>query len=464
MRFGSLLLNLMRSSASKTPNLLNIQRVLTDFASAVQIPHFSLLQGSVFLPPHQQTLFVRPNQQIIDFPFPSQNDLQHLYLSAHPASFGHGNETVFDLSYRSARTLTMENFAVNLHPDATLLDQIQELMVKPIVEDHDSKQYVRAELYRVNIYGPGDFFKEHQDSPQVSWTGHFGSLVYCLPTEFEGGTFVIRTRKGEEKRLDWGVKFANASKSPLVDVEYFAFAADLVHWIEPVKCGYRVTVTFHLFQEKVLHRIIPNSIKKINLPPSMTDQNKPTPTLKKRLRSSAIIYEELEASEEMRHLHALKASNKLEKKIVLFPLQHQYAAQDRNKVLLKGGDAVLFQMLKILDVNPEIKFYFDPRYDEDENVFQDPDDNFYEIDIDGKEMFDAELPALKYCYVTNSIPPISTGLMHEDYEPMGSIAKKIKIIWAYPKVFSRVLTVAATYGNSMSVQPYYGNICILTMW
>jgi hypothetical protein len=56
---------------------------------------------------------------------------------------------------------------------------------------------VRAQLYRVSVYGPGDFFKEHNDTPQQG-TGHFGSLVFCLPTRFEGGALVIREIYGIE--------------------------------------------------------------------------------------------------------------------------------------------------------------------------------------------------------------------------------------------------------------------------
>jgi hypothetical protein len=43
---------------------------------------------------------------------------------------------------------------------------------------------VKAELYKLNIYGPGDFFKSHVDTPRGP--DMFGSLVICLPTDFTG--------------------------------------------------------------------------------------------------------------------------------------------------------------------------------------------------------------------------------------------------------------------------------------
>jgi hypothetical protein len=89
----------------------------------------------------------------------------------------------------------------------------------------------------VNIYGPG---KEHQDSHQTSAKGHFGSFVYCLPTEFEGGAFVMRTPKGGGKRFDWATKFAMTTNQSMKgtsataattillqpSVEYVAFTSD----------------------------------------------------------------------------------------------------------------------------------------------------------------------------------------------------------------------------------------------
>jgi hypothetical protein len=42
----------------------------------------------------------------------------------------------------------------------------------------------KAELYKLNIMRPGDFFKSHVDYPRGP--DMFGSLVICLPTNFTG--------------------------------------------------------------------------------------------------------------------------------------------------------------------------------------------------------------------------------------------------------------------------------------
>jgi hypothetical protein len=148
--------------------------------------------------------------------------------------------------------------------------------------------------------------------------------------------------------LDWGGKFANMSKSSSVDVEYVAFVADLPHWIESVRSGYRVTVTFHLFQEQNQQQVHLLAISEI-------DGQSPTASSTSLSDLNSFPQRFLESckrSHEMRQLIAyLKASQKLQNKIIVFPLKHRYAAQKADQVVLKGGDAVLFQMLKTLDVH-----------------------------------------------------------------------------------------------------------------
>jgi hypothetical protein len=47
---------------------------------------------------------------------------------------------------------------------------------------------VKAELIKLNVYGPGGFFKSHVDSPKGE---AFGSLVIFLPNVFEGGVLNV---------------------------------------------------------------------------------------------------------------------------------------------------------------------------------------------------------------------------------------------------------------------------------
>ena len=44
---------------------------------------------------------------------------------------------------------------------------------------------VTAQLYKLNVHRPGDFFKPHLDTPRAG--NIFGTLVMCQPHEFSGG-------------------------------------------------------------------------------------------------------------------------------------------------------------------------------------------------------------------------------------------------------------------------------------
>ena len=305
------------------------KKALGEFAKLIQDGAVSMFGGSVNASSNMTTLYTKNGRQatFFTFPFPSSEEMQSLYNAAQPASFGVGNEAVMDKTYRSARTLVTEDFAINLRPDQALLDQINQLMFEDNEgfnswsDNENSKDYyVRAELYRVNVYGPGDFFKEHQDTPQGG-SGHFGSLVYCLPSVFEGGALVVKNPKGEEVKFDWADKYANGKATPdaadsggVAAVEFAAFASDLTHWVEPVTTGYRVTVTFHLYR-----------------------QTKPTTgnTVMEAITSPWVLQREDRPA--VVNLVALRASSdKLAGKEVVFHLVHQYAARSSKEVVLKG--------------------------------------------------------------------------------------------------------------------------------
>ncbi len=214
-----------------------VTKALDDFTSFIHGNNIPVSSEMTTLHFHDESI---ERTTAVKFPFPSQEKLAHLYNDcAQPASFGKGSQTVLDPSYRSAKTIIADHFAINLRPDAHLLDHIATLMLNS-QQQASNDMIVRAQLYRVNIYGPGDFFKEHKDTPQ-SQSGHFGSLVFCLPTVFEGGAFGLRNPQGKVMTLDWGATYtAAAHGTPSTGapgggtvvsppIEYVAFASDLDH-------------------------------------------------------------------------------------------------------------------------------------------------------------------------------------------------------------------------------------------
>ncbi|KAK3722688.1 hypothetical protein LTR37_002259 [Vermiconidia calcicola] len=101
---------------------------------------------------------------------------------------------------------------------------------------------IRAELYKLNIYtGPSGMFKAHVDTPRSE--SQIGSLVVCLPANFEGGALAVR-HHGQEIVHDWAQR-ASGSQNPAI--KWAAFYSDCEHEVLEVTSGHRITLTYNLF-------------------------------------------------------------------------------------------------------------------------------------------------------------------------------------------------------------------------
>lgn len=107
----------------------------------------------------------------VDFSDPSEEDLERLMQACDPAKFGHGGQDVYDESIRKAGKLDTDRFAtkldikniragdakkVNLLDAVTygLLrvgDMVKEMKIRYKAEE--VMMEVRAELYKLNVYG-----------------------------------------------------------------------------------------------------------------------------------------------------------------------------------------------------------------------------------------------------------------------------------------------------------------------
>ncbi|KAF9442836.1 hypothetical protein P691DRAFT_779192 [Macrolepiota fuliginosa MF-IS2] len=101
---------------------------------------------------------------------------------------------------------------------------------------------IRFELYKLNVYGEGSFFKAHQDTPRSE--DMFGSLVVLLPFAHEGGSLLLRHR-GREFEFNGQALLRDAPST--ASAAYVAFFSDVEHEVARVTSGHRVTVTFNLY-------------------------------------------------------------------------------------------------------------------------------------------------------------------------------------------------------------------------
>ncbi|KAF8894724.1 hypothetical protein BD779DRAFT_1609373 [Infundibulicybe gibba] len=164
----------------------------------------------------------------LDLARASDSELQALVDACQPATFGRNQEDVLDETYRKARKMDLEYFTPKLNLEKyRILDRIRAQMLEGL----DEKRTIRSELYKLNVYDKGSFFKSHQDTPRG--TDMFGSLVIVFPTQHEGGKLLLRHR-GEE----WSFDSATAvSQQDEPSFGYVAFYSDVEHEVTTVDVG-----------------------------------------------------------------------------------------------------------------------------------------------------------------------------------------------------------------------------------
>ncbi|KAI0686996.1 hypothetical protein C8Q76DRAFT_686525 [Earliella scabrosa] len=209
-------------------------------------------QGTVAVPAHDLTLFygTEGNAHRINLGNANATQLQHLAETCQPATFGVDNEDVMDETYRKAGKLDTEDFLVGFEVVRSgILDVVHsELAIDRLVKE----DAIRAELYKLNVYGPGSFFKPHVDTPRSEL--QFGSLVIVFPTTHEGGELKIRhpndpnDEAAEDDRAEWTFD-SNALLTGCTEpsIAYVAFFSDVEHEVMPVLSGYRLTITYNLY-------------------------------------------------------------------------------------------------------------------------------------------------------------------------------------------------------------------------
>ncbi|KAF9648975.1 hypothetical protein BDM02DRAFT_3167372 [Thelephora ganbajun] len=198
-----------------------------------------LCSGAISPSPEGLYLYYgKKNPRFIDFASATPADLDLLTAACDPATFGRGNEDVYDESYRKAVKMDASNFSVQLDlAGSGLIRTIEDQLLQGEAE----KMRIRAELYKLNVHDKGSFFKTHRDTPRG--TDMLGSLVITYPTPHEGGELALR-HKDREWKFD-----ANSLTvtQPSPSLAYVAFYSDIEHEVLEVTSGRRVTITYNLY-------------------------------------------------------------------------------------------------------------------------------------------------------------------------------------------------------------------------
>ncbi|KAJ5114130.1 hypothetical protein N7456_002664 [Penicillium angulare] len=200
-----------------------------------------------------------PESQPIDS---SKERLKQLISDCEPATFGYKKEDILDPSYRNAGKLDPNRFACNFHPcEHGILENIEQILLPGLNNTEQNTLPFRklsVELYKLNIYsGPNGVFRKHVDTPRCE--SQIGSLVICLPCQFEGGDLAVR-HDGKEVVFNWEERSSDT-------IQWAAFYSDCEHEIKTITNGDRITLTYNLFVTEPIAACITQSLLDIKTLP-----------------------------------------------------------------------------------------------------------------------------------------------------------------------------------------------------
>ncbi|MDR1967923.1 MAG: 2OG-Fe(II) oxygenase [Burkholderiaceae bacterium] len=298
--------------------------------------------------------------------------IEALIAASTPAHFGRREKTLLDKSVRNTGEIGLDRLQVEIDEQvlAALLAKAGRTMGLP------TQSRLVAHLHNLLIYGPGQFFKPHQDSEKIQ--DMLATMVVALPSPHIGGDLTI-THGEEVHRFKTENLDATAPRC-------IVFYADCRHEVELVRQGYRVALTYNLALES-------NGLR---------DEVQRNPALEAALRAYFADDDPAAKADEPR-------------KLAWF-LDHSYTEHGLSWPLLKGDDRcralALHDAARELDLTvhlalAEIHESWDALGDEDDpepnELIEDDISVIQWIDADGKRLRHKEIQLSdeEICYATD---------------------------------------------------------------
>ena len=216
-------------------------------------------------------------------------------------------------------------------------------------------------FYKLLIYRPGDYFHAHVDS-QYS-IDQFATLTVHLPSSYTGGRLIVGSRIDT---LNPPIVFDyNTVIKPPSTLPYTVWLSNVVHEVEEVTEGYRVVLVYHLHREGVL---LPATFS--------TDTNYTLPLLRQMMTtrfpgyiqprglvivlkhgySYAVMKECIQATRPSSMINQSDPDRQIDQ------LQSPQVDRTAAVPLLRGRDAVIYQIVKMLRVPFAFRFMIDQIY------------------------------------------------------------------------------------------------------
>jgi hypothetical protein len=168
------------------------------------------------------------NVGVLDRPVTSESAAA-LHAASAPARHGRREATLLDKRVRD--TGEIDAGALSLEWAAGALPSLQAEVAQAL-----GVLGLEARLHNMLVYGPGQFFKPHQDTEKHP--GMIATLVLVWPSAHIGGELRVCHRDSE-------VRFASQHLQASA-IRWFAFYADCRHEVTPVSEGWRIVLTFDL--------------------------------------------------------------------------------------------------------------------------------------------------------------------------------------------------------------------------
>ncbi|KAJ3501293.1 hypothetical protein NMY22_g18978 [Coprinellus aureogranulatus] len=391
----------------------------------------NLCHGTIPLDPKFGTLFYKTEQsseaKYINFAKGSlkDEDIQMLAKASEKATFGRNKEDVLDETYRKAWKMDTTQFSTQFD---VVRSGILDIVHDQLLHYENNTKKLEADLFKLNVYGPGSFFKPHVDTPRSDKL--FATLVIVLPTIHKGGNLLL----GEEGNL---LNFDSASKvyypkSKEPRIAFVSFYSDIPHEVLPVESGYRITLTYNLYLKEFWQGPL---------------------TLKS---SSTDTYSSLLAS----FAKALASPTVLPKGGALgFGLLYRYPINPDTTNLaaftgaLKGNDALIRAVCKALALEPSVQVLYSRGYRNSDKYLTNrivDGDHFCEL----AEPYD-QPPSRKLWRDAGG----KLVLRAENPAPSSF---KVPVLWVTePSEMLTTHLAYATYGNEASLECVYGDLVLV---
>lgn len=163
----------------------------------------------------------------------SANRVKALIKVARKAPFGRKHKTLTDSAVRDAWEIAKSRIMIDQRAWSQVLNPALQQISEQLGLDEGE---LKADLYKMLIYQPGQFFVPHRDSEKDD--NMIATLVVVLPSAHSGGALVIDHQDS--------IKRFHSHRLPPDKLGLFAFYADCRHELKPVTEGNRIVLTYNL--------------------------------------------------------------------------------------------------------------------------------------------------------------------------------------------------------------------------